>query len=281
MELDTEGGASFEQLQDLIKKECDKQDKKYRSLEQKHNKLQESLKHSQPQKNLPTRGQRGASNKKKSQQQTAEGCQTNTVDRLQDDAPDLPPAKTEKLTVPTTTQQATIWKVKTGQSLAIATEEKASRHRSEQVTTAIANKIKQQFGFIADPNKTLLHNASSAVPNTPTWCYVSRPSHLAFHDFTQQKQPAINLCSLLGLGLKFIPTPHCTNTWRNLKETSMPNFQHAIHLRFHYETYDPKMYVRSKWTPPHWTLPPVILKECLDKFFHTHWINYSKNELEK
>ena len=33
MELDTEGGTSFEQLQDLIKKECDKQDKKYHSLE--------------------------------------------------------------------------------------------------------------------------------------------------------------------------------------------------------------------------------------------------------
>ena len=68
MELDAEGGASFEQLQDLIKKECDKRDKKYRSLEQKYNKLQESLQHSQPPKNLLTRGQRGASNKKKSQQ---------------------------------------------------------------------------------------------------------------------------------------------------------------------------------------------------------------------
>ena len=50
MELDAEGGASFEQLQELIKKECDKRDKKYRSLEQKYNKLQETLKHSQQQK---------------------------------------------------------------------------------------------------------------------------------------------------------------------------------------------------------------------------------------
>ena len=33
MELDAEGGASFKQLQDLIKKECDKRDQKYRSLE--------------------------------------------------------------------------------------------------------------------------------------------------------------------------------------------------------------------------------------------------------
>ena len=50
MELDAEGGASFEQLQELIKKECDKRDKKYRFLEQKYNKLQESLEHSQQQK---------------------------------------------------------------------------------------------------------------------------------------------------------------------------------------------------------------------------------------
>ena len=56
MELDAEGGADFEQLQDLIKKECDKRDKKYQSLEQKYNKLQESFEHSQSQKNLQMRG---------------------------------------------------------------------------------------------------------------------------------------------------------------------------------------------------------------------------------
>ena len=65
MELDAEGGASFEQLQDLVKKEYDKRDKKYRSLEQKYNKLHDSVDTTQPQKNLQTRGQRGASNKKK------------------------------------------------------------------------------------------------------------------------------------------------------------------------------------------------------------------------
>ena len=67
MELDAEGGASFEQLQELIKKECDKRDKKYRSQEQKYNKLYDSVEHSQKQKNMPVRGPRGASNKRKSQ----------------------------------------------------------------------------------------------------------------------------------------------------------------------------------------------------------------------
>ena len=64
----------------------------------------------------------------------------------------------------------------------------------------------------------------------------------------------------------------------------MPNLQHAIHQRFHFagtttssdNTYDPKMYVRSNWTPPpppppppHWTLPPIVLEERLNKFTHS------------
>ena len=75
MELDAEGGASFEQLQELIKKECDKRDKNYRSLEQKYNKLHESLKQPQ-QKTSTSRGQGGASNKKKSSPTTARKAQS-------------------------------------------------------------------------------------------------------------------------------------------------------------------------------------------------------------
>ena len=74
MELDAEGGASFEQLQELIKKECDKRDKNYCSLEHKYNKLEESLKKSQ-QKNSTPRGQGGVSNKKKSSPSTARKAQ--------------------------------------------------------------------------------------------------------------------------------------------------------------------------------------------------------------
>ena len=91
MELDAEGGASFEQLQELIKKECDKRDKKYRFLEQKYNKLQESLEHSQLQKNMHMRGPRGASNKKKSQP-TNRGKVTNQRGRYTSRRRPHPPA---------------------------------------------------------------------------------------------------------------------------------------------------------------------------------------------
>ena len=149
--------------------------------------------------------------------------------------------------------------------------------RSEQAATTVRDKLKQQFGFVADPNKTLLHNASTTLAHTPTWYYFSRPSHLAFHDFTRSKQPAKNLRSLLGLGLKFIPTPRYTNTWKKLRELSMPKFTRAIHLRFHFagtnttqdDTYDPKIYVRSNWTPPHWTMPPVVMTKRLENFSNT------------
>ena len=162
-------------------------------------------------------------------------------------------------------------------ALTIATKGKAFLHRSEQAATTVQNKITQQFGCVADPTKTQLHNASSTLAHTPTWYYFSRPSHIVFHDFTRSKQPAKNLCSLLGLGLKFIPTPRYTNTWKKLKELLMPKFTRAIHLRFHFagtnttpdDTYDPKIYVRSNWTPPHFTLPPVVMKERLDKFSNT------------
>ena len=75
MELDAEGGASFEQLQELIKKVCDKRDKNYRLLEQKYNKLQESLK--QPQQKTRQRGAKEAPQTKRSHPQPQRGWSTS------------------------------------------------------------------------------------------------------------------------------------------------------------------------------------------------------------
>ena len=52
--------------------------------------------------------------KRNRKKQTAKGCQTNAVDPPQDDDPAHKPANMEKLTVPTMTQQATIWKNQKG-----------------------------------------------------------------------------------------------------------------------------------------------------------------------
>ena len=56
MELDGECAANFEQLQDLIRKDCDKRDRKYAGLEEKCNKLEHEVT-KKDQKNMSQRGQ--------------------------------------------------------------------------------------------------------------------------------------------------------------------------------------------------------------------------------
>ena len=109
----------------------------------------------------------------------------------------------------------------------------------------------------------------------PTWYYFSRPSNMDFHDFMKRHKPPKNLRSLLGLGLKFTPTPSLTNSWSRLKKSSYDRLFRSVHLRFHFAgkppsecttSYDPKLYVHSTWTPPHWTIPPSALEERLSRF---------------
>ena len=56
MELDGEGATNYEQLRDLIRKECDKWDHKYARLEDKYNKLEQQVMHKDHQKNMAQRG---------------------------------------------------------------------------------------------------------------------------------------------------------------------------------------------------------------------------------
>ena len=151
---------------------------------------------------------------------------------------------------------------------------------------ATTKKLITQFGFAGDPTLSIRHNASITLAKMPTWYYFSRPSNMAFHDFTKRHKPQKNLRSLLGLGLKFIPTPSLTNSWSRLKKSAYDRLFRSVHLRFHFAgkppskgttTYGPKMYIHSTWTPPHWTIPPIALEErlsrfssALNKLFKTH-----------
>ena len=55
MELDEEGAANYEQLKDLIRKECDKQDRKYAQLEVKYNTLEQHMKNKDVPKDMTPR----------------------------------------------------------------------------------------------------------------------------------------------------------------------------------------------------------------------------------
>ena len=57
--------------------------------------------------------------------------------------------------------------------------------RQEQAKSKVLQQLKYQYGFVADPTKTTRHNASIQLAAMPCWYYNSRPSHLAYHDFTR------------------------------------------------------------------------------------------------
>ena len=106
-----------------------------------------------------------------------------------------------------------------------------------------------------------------------TYHYHNRPTHLAFHDLTTEAKLVPNLRSLLGLGLKFIPTPRYANNFKRMYTNSFERLRRSLHLKFHFAgaanddtDYNPRIYIASAWTPPHWTFPAAQLTPRLDEF---------------
>ena len=64
---------------------------------------------------------------------------------------------------------------------------------------ATAKKLIAQFGFVHDPTISKRHNASITLAKMPTWYYFSRPSNMAFHDFTKRHKPHKNYDHSLDL----------------------------------------------------------------------------------
>eukprot|EP00957_Ditylum_brightwellii_P077705 5904929-Ditylum_brightwellii.AAC.1 len=56
---------------------------------------------------------------------------------------------------------------------------------------------------------TDMENASTILGDLPLWHYISRPTKKAFHDLTDSPSPfnPSHIKNVLGLGLKFYPTP--------------------------------------------------------------------------
>jgi hypothetical protein len=70
----------------------------------------------------------------------------------------------------------------------------------------IFRKIKNVYGFVADPSQSIRQNTSIILATMPAWLYLNRPTNLALHNLINELiLPTVR--SLLGLGLNFIPSP--------------------------------------------------------------------------
>ena len=197
MELDGEGAANFEQLQDLIRKECDKRDRKYAQLEDKCNKLEQQVKN--PQKNMPKRGRSpnhkepGASKKNKSNQwnppkqqrsrsKSTPANNSGAKNRRNHKSPGQAGEKRRFQAKKYKQTSIAVTKQINSESTQLFWQEKTAKE-------ATAKKLIAQFGFVGDPTISKSHHASTTLAKMPTWYYFSRPSNLAFHDFTKRHKP--------------------------------------------------------------------------------------------
>ena len=124
----------------------------------------------------------------------------------------------------------------------------------------------------------------------PYWYYQSRPTNYAFHNLTSYITPPPGLPKLLGLGLKFIPTPKWSPTWTQIERPTYERFDRDLRVRAFCighmdrpppipeelyqpgreaelsqalanrppEDYNPRMYQTSTWEPPKHLIPKAV-----------------------
>lgn len=131
------------------------------------------------------------------------------------------------------------------------------------------------YGYIGNPKLSLLRNAMIMMGIMPLHDYYERPINQAFHDLTVTKTPHPNLRSLLGLGLKFIPTPFKTTPFSHLQLPGMgfAHLERSLRLRcFHCATgepvpdpdYNPKLHTPSLFEPPDKLFPQILKRRLRD-----------------
>jgi hypothetical protein len=86
------------------------------------------------------------------------------------------------------------------------------------------------FRFVSNTSLTMSHNVCIAFMNLPVWLYILQPQNKAFHNYTGINLP-ISVRSLLGLGLKYIPSPQCN---KGHSDVDLQRFQRNMSLFYHF-----------------------------------------------
>ena len=141
--------------------------------------------------------------------------------------------------------------------------------------------ISRRFGFVPDQTLSVHKNARQVLGNTPVTTYFPSVKKLAFHDLTKEHKLPPSANQLLGLGLKFIPTPW-TNITPTEREQATARFERDLGLKVYFagedtsESYDPKaLRGKSKWRAP---LPPLEIDNRLQHF--VQWIDQAFEQRE-
>ena len=156
-----------------------------------------------------------------------------------------------------------------------STIEKQIEWEEQQLKTTFNNtintakqRIYHEFGFVPIPTLTVHKNSRYILGQSHPRTYFPLVQKLAFHDLTSAHKLPPSANQLLGLGLKFIPTPPVNITKIEL-ERSTERFERDIGLKVYFagdETSDydsTALRSKSKWRAP---LPPLEVDNRIQRF---------------
>ncbi len=91
--------------------------------------------------------------------------------------------------------------------LQVQWERDRETNRHTQLVHAAEWRVRSCFGFLPNLALSTHKNAREVMGSTSPGCYFSKAMNTAFHDLMGEKLLPAATRSLLGLSLKFIPTP--------------------------------------------------------------------------
>ena len=110
------------------------------------------------------------------------------------------------------------------------------------------------YGFIANPNKTHWYNCRNKISQLTTAQYFNNIQNLTFHNLCVKHTPPLGTKYLLGLGHKFIPQRAFPTS---ILQTTFQEFNRNTRLKYTFAGQSPnsltkndkKIYVKSDWIP--------------------------------
>ncbi len=146
-------------------------------------------------------------------------------------------------------------------------ERKQEENRSLQLMRAAEWRVKSCIRFLPNLALSIHKNARQVLGDMTPRCYLLKAANTEFHDLTKRKSLLLAASSLLGLGLKFIPTPRHSSS-RSEVEPSLAWIEHDIGLKTFFAGQDDgstpsKLRAKSNSCPP---LPPRTIDVRVNSF---------------
>ena len=125
-------------------------------------------------------------------------------------------------------------------------------HQADKYVSQFGEKLKRQYGFLADPSLPLWQNIDNIVGDLSHQFILSTPTNMACHNYLPSHLPMLpGTENLLGLGFNYCIKSHkiktTTNTFERLREEVRRKYPFSLCPPDDNNNYIPGLYIKSDY----------------------------------